>query len=319
LTYNRDLKPLTDAPALRFGSLCHKALAGWYIPGTKRGVHPAKGFAEAYDAEIAANEETFGFRAGDDEKWENARALGIAMMTNYVEEYGTDPDWEVIATEMPFEVLVEHEVRIKEWPHSRVEPWFMYVGIIDGCWRHRPTKEIWIPDHKSTKGIGDSKLKYLQVDDQAGMYWSYGVQFLRDQGILKPKQQLAGMLYNFLRKAMPDERPSKIVGGHRRYLNKDGSVSLKQPSPYFLRQPIFRDEFDREEAKRRAAVDMTRIQLVRDGTLEMSKNPGMFTCPTCSMRDACELHETGHDWEGFLAQTSKAWDPYAEHEIYDGR
>jgi hypothetical protein len=295
------------------------ALAGWYIPGIKRGVHPAKTFAKAYDAEIARNEEIFGFRVGDDEKWENARDLGIAMMNNYVDEYGQDSEWKVIATEMPFKVLVHHEVRIDEWPHSRVEPWFYYVGIVDGVWEHRVSHDLWIPDHKSTAGIGDSKLNYLQVDDQAGSYWSWGVDYLREVGILKPKQQLAGMLYNFLRKAMPDERPSKIVNGKRMYLNLDGSVSKKQPSPYFLRQPIYRDEFDREEAKRRALVDFRRTELFRSGELEMTKNPGMFTCPTCAMRDACELHETGNDWEGFLNQTTKSWDPYAEHEVYDGR
>ena len=326
-TYNDFLKPQTDMPALRFGSLCHVALAGWYIPGIKRGVHPAKTFIKAYDAEIARNEEIFGFRVGDDEKWENARDLGKAMMLNYVEEYGQDSEWKVIATEMPFRTLVYHppctckssDFCVCGHRGKEGEPWFCYVGIVDGVWQNRTSKDIWIPDHKSTAGIGDRKMAYLQVDDQAGSYWSWGVDFLREQGILGPKQQLAGMLYNFLRKAMPDERPSKIVNGKRMYLNMDGSVSKKQPSPYFLRQPIWRDEFDRAEAKHRAMVDYRRIELFRSGELEMTKNPGMFTCPTCPMRDGCELHETGNNWEEFLRQTTKTWEPYAEHEVYDGR
>lgn len=327
LTYNRLLKPQTDMPALRFGSLAHKALAGWYVPGVKRGVHPAEGFAAAYDAELAANERTFGMKVGDEEKWVNARELGIAMMENYVDEYSQDREWEVIATEMPFETLVLHPACLCKSSDFCIcghrgkegEPWFLYVGIIDGVWRHRLNKDLWIPDHKTTAGLGDSKLKYLQVDDQAGSYWSWGVDFLREQGILKPKQQLAGMLYNFLRKAMPDERHSKMVNGKRVYLNLNGTISKKQPSPYFLRQPIWRDEYDKQEAKRRSMVDMRRIELFRAGQLEMSKHPGMFTCPSCAMRDACELHETGNDWEQFLAQTTKPWDPYAEHEVYDGR
>lgn len=327
LTYNYKLKPQTDMPALRYGSLAHKALAGWYVPGVKRGVHPAEGFANAYDAEIAANEEVFGLKAGEDEKWVNARELGIAMMNNYVEEYGQDRDWEVIATEMPFQVMVTYPEDVWDLvdggpgflDHAQGDPWFYYVGVIDGVWRKRSDKTIWVPDHKTTAGIGDSKLQYLQVDDQAGSYWSWGVDFLRQEGILKPKQQLAGMLYNFLRKAMPDERASKYVNGKRLYLNLDGSVSKRQPPPYFARLPIWRDEFDRNEAKRRALVDYRRIELFRNGELEMSKNPGMFTCPRCAMRDACELHETGNDWQGFLDQTTKMWDPYAEHEVYDGR
>jgi hypothetical protein len=319
-TYNDRLKPYTDAPALRFGSLIHRALADYYIVGLKRGEHPALAFERHYEADMAANEEIFGMKVGDDEKWENAYDLGIAMMTNYVDEYGKDERWEVIATEMPFQVLIYHEVLDKTAVGgSRVVPWFYYVGVVDGVWRDRNDKKLWIPDHKTTGGIGDKNWSHLVLDDQAGSYWSWGVDFLYASGILKPNQKLAGMLYNIMRKAMPDERPSKLIKGRRTYLNKDGTISLKQPSPYFARKPIFRDEYDREQVKQRTLVDYRRLELFRSGELEITKNPGMFTCPMCSMRDACELHETGSDWVAFIKQTTKPWDPYAEHEIYDGR
>jgi len=319
LIYENKLQPQTEMPALRFGSLVHKALAAYYVPGVKRGVHPARAFEKAYEEDAKHNSEIFGMRVDEEDRWVNALELGVAMLENYVSEYGKDDRWEVLVTEMPFRVLVSHEVRIDAWPHSKVVPWFWYTGVLDGVWRDRMDKTLWIPDHKTTAGIGDSKLKYLQVDDQAGAYWSWGVQFLREQGMLGPKQQLNGMMYNFLRKALPDERASKIVNGKRVYVNLDGSISKKQPSPYFLRQPIFRDEFDRAEAQRRSLIDQHRLELLRSGELEISKNPGMFTCPTCSMRDVCELHETGNDWKTFLKQTTKPWDPYAEHEVYDGR
>lgn len=310
-TYNDRLKPYTDAPALRFGSLIHRALAAYYIEGTKRGQHPREAFISAYEDDQKINAELFGMKVGDDEKWENAYDLGCAMMDNYVDEYGADEQWQVIATEMPFETLVMH-------PETG-EPWFLYVGVVDGVWYHLKQKKVWMPDHKTTAGIGDKKMAYLAVDDQAGAYWSWGVDFLREKGILAKNQKLAGMQYNFMRKAMPDERQFRFVSGKRVFLNLDGSVSKKQPSPYFLRMPIFRDEYDRNEARRRAIVDFQRLELMRAGTLPLSKNPGQFTCPGCAMRDACELHETGNDWVSFLNQTTKGWDPYAEHEIYDGR
>lgn len=318
ITYNRRLKPQTEMPALRFGTLCHRALAAYYIPGVKRGTHPAKAFKKAYDAELKVNAEKFGARMEEDDRWVDAEELGVAMMENYVDEYGSDSDWEVIATEFPFKVLV-YKPDTEGHHYKQPEPWFWYTGVVDGVWKHRSRKELWIPDHKTTAGIGDTKLNYLQVDDQAGAYWSWGVDYLGMNGFLKKNDQLNGMLYNFLRKALPDERHSKFVGGKRLYLNLDGAVSKKQPSPYFLRQPIFRDEYDRKEAKRRAMIDFRRIELLRSGELEISKNPGMFTCPSCSMRDACELHETGQDWETFLRETTHTWDPYAEHEVYDGR
>jgi len=310
LGFNRKLKPLSEAPALRFGSLVHKALAAWYIPGVKRGVHPAKAFKKAYDADLVRNNELFGMHLEEEERWVNAEELGIAMLENYVDEYGTDPDYEVLVTEMPFQVIVPHP--------ATGEPWFVYTGVLDGVWRHRHKKEMWIPDHKTTAGI-HKKLSYLQMDDQAGAYWSFGLEYLVQNGLLKAHSELNGMLYNFLRKALPDERPSKFVKGTRVYLNKDGTVSQRQPSPYFMRLPIFRDEYDRKETVRRAMIEYARIEKFRAGELEVTKNSGMFTCPMCAYRDACELHETGNDYESLIAQATQTWDPYAEHEVYDGR
>lgn len=323
LTYNRRIKPLTDMPALRYGSLIHGALAAYYPPGVKRGEHPAIAFERLYEADMAANREIFGMKVDEDEKWINAGELGPAMLNNYVDEYGADDRWEVLVTEWPGKCLVYRpESYDPNYPPEAQEsaiPWFWYTFVLDGVWRDRQDKTLWIPDHKTTAGLGDNKHKYLQLDDQAGAYWSFGVEALVLEGLLKQNQRLNGMLYNFLRKAMPDERPSRFEKGKRLYLNQDGSISKKQPSPYFKRYPIFRDDPDRAEAMRRAEVDMRRIELFRSGELEMSKSPGMFTCPSCPMRDACELHETGQDWEEFAKQTTKPWDPYAEHEVYDGR
>lgn len=310
LEFNRRIKPQVSMPALRFGTLAHTAMAGWYVPGVKRGVSPVIGFERAYLEEQAYVQQHFGAR-DEDGTWIDALELGVAMMENYLDEYGKDDLWEVLVTEKPFQVVVNDP--------DTDEPWFIYTGILDGVWRNRSTKDIWIPDHKTTAGIGDSKLNYLVLDDQAGAYWSWGVDYLAKEALLTKNQRLNGMLYNFLRKQKPDERPSKFVNGKRLYLNNDGSVSKKQPSPYFLRQPIFRDDYDRGQAKRRALIDMRRIEMLRAGELEITKNPGMFTCPGCWARDACELHETGGDFESFLKDSTRPWDPYAEHEVRDGR
>jgi hypothetical protein len=310
LEYNRKLKPLSEAPALRFGSLVHKALAAWYVPGIKRGVHPAKAFKRAYEQDLKRNNEIFGMHLEEEERWVDALELGVAMLNNYTDEYGTDPEYEVLVTEMPFQVVVPHP--------TTAHPWFMYTGVLDGVWRHRRKKELWIPDHKTTAGI-QRKLSYLQMDDQAGAYWSFGLEYLVQNKMLKTHGELNGILYNFLRKALPDERPSKFVNNTRVYLNKDGSVSQKQPSKYFMRLPIFRDDYDRQQVIRRALIEYARIEKFRSGELEITKNAGLFTCPMCSVRDACELHETGGDVDTFIQQTTQAWDPYSEHEILDGR
>jgi hypothetical protein len=333
LTYDMLLKSSYEKPALRFGTLVHMALADWYIPGVKRGVHPATGFEKHYAKDLETAEK-MGFR-DDDGTWVEAGELGVAMLNHYVDVYGNDDEWEVIATELPFQTLVPRshcevcgQPIIKEGNLWMCDPqcpndgtgqmpgWFLYAGVIDGCWRNRRKKEVWIPDHKTTSGIGPSKGRHLVIDDQAGGYWSFGVDALYRKGILKPKQKLTGMLFNYLRKQKPDERPTDKQG---RFLNKDGTVSKQQPAPFFLRLPVFRDEIDRQSARDRAAVDYGMIEAVRNGDIPLTKNPGEMNCPGCWAIDICELHEMGADFQSMIEGSTRKWNPYAEHEIYDGR
>lgn len=317
VSYGRGLQAQVGAPALRLGTLIHKALAGYYVPGVKRGVHPAKTFELEYEIEVASAY-SFGWK-DEDGTWQDAGELGVAMMNHYVEHYGKDDQWKVIATEQPFSVMVYHpdsyDPNHPPEAQKTARPWFKYAGILDGIWQDRSDNSLWIPDHKTTAGIGGSTGSHLRMDDQAGGYWCYGVEWLREQGILKPNQKLAGMLYNFIRKAAKDPRPTDAQG---RALNKDGTVSQKQPSPYFLRQPIHRDEADRENFKQRIVEMVHERELVRSGELTARKSPGQFNCPTCWVYDACEIHEVQGDWEMVLSAISQPWDPYAEHEIRAG-
>jgi len=299
-SYNEHIQAQYSAPALRFGTLIHRSLAGWYIPGIKRGVNPVDSFTKFYEEDVAASYET-GFRDEDGVWWE-AGELGVAMMSHYLEQYGKDSEWEVLVTEQPFRQVVNHPVTGK--------PWFIYAGVMDGVWRHRPSKRIYVADHKTAKAI---ITKHLQLDDQAGGYWTFGVDWLYEKGYLKRGQILTGMLYNYMRKAMKDQRPQDEAG---HYLNKDGSVSKQQPSAYFQRPIILRSEVDREAVRERAMDQYREIEMVRAGELKAYKSPGQMTCNGCWLFDACELHETGNDWRTFLKQTSTAWDPYGEHEIY---
>lgn len=300
-SYNEHLQPQYAAPALRFGTLIHRSLADWYVPGTKRGANPVDSFTKYYEIDVAASYET-GFRDEDGVWWE-AGELGVAMMSHYLEQYGKDSEWEVLVTEQPFRQVVNHPVTGK--------PWFMYAGIVDGIWKHRPTKRLYIADHKTAKSI---QTKHLQLDDQAGGYWTFAVDWMYAQGLLKRGQILTGMMYNFMRKAVKDPRPQDAEG---HYLNKDGSVSKVQPSAYFLRPIILRSEADRDAVRVRAMAQYKEIEAIRAGELQLYKSPGQMTCTMCSWFDACELDETGHDTTDFLKQTTKPWNPYDEHAIRD--
>lgn len=315
------IKPITATPPLRFGSLVHTALAAYYPPGVKRGIHPSITFEREYQRELDELGTEFGMRvqreAEEDEVWVEARELGIAMLDAYVDEYGKDPQWEVLVTEQPFQQVVYKPWTVDpNYPtgaQQNAEPWFLYVGILDGIWRHRKTKKLHVVDHKTAASI---QLGYLAMDDQATAYWTWGLDWIYDQALLAPNEKPAGMLFNFLRKALPDKRPKNAAG---QFLNKDGSISLKQPPAYFHRQPIYRDWAERENARRRVIEEFSDIEEIRTSRAGYYKNPGQFTCPGCWLMDICELHEVGADFEEVKRQTTKSWEPYAPHEVYEGR
>lgn len=324
--YLERYKPHQEAPPLRFGKLIHEALAAYYKVGVRRGPHPATTFLSAYERE-AEELGAMGFRVHEDEKWMEAGPLGEAMLTHYVDVYGKDPRWKVLATETRFEVLVNKPDGFCSicgqavWPHltcdpqcpgpTASEPWFIFRGVLDLLALDLETNLKWIWDHKTASAINT---RYLLLDDQAGSYWSFGVDWLVSQGLVKKNEKLAGMLFNFLRKAPPDSRPQNDQG---QFLNKDGTVSKVQPAPHFLRQPTWRDVHDRQEVRTRVLQEYAEMEAVRKQTMAAYKNPGATTCNGCWAFDACELHETGHDWRELLNATCTKDDPFSYQVIED--
>jgi len=312
LEFGSEIKGKQATPALRFGSLIHKSLAAYYKPGIKRGPNPVHTFEKLYEAELVEYAE-FGIR--EDDKWTDAGELGPAMLQAYLDRYGKDEEWEVLVTEYPFRQVVTMPMN----PHI---PWFVYVGVLDGVWKNRRTKHTHIIDHKTAAAINPT---YLSLDDQATAYWTWGLDALYFNKLLSRREKPGGMLYNFLRKAMPDERETNELG---EALNKDGSVSKRQRSPLFARIPIYRDWNERESARWRSIVEFKEMEGIRHDGLEGGsyqtheppdtayKNPGQFTCPGCWAFDICELHEIGQDWQELRSMTTRAWNPYEEHETY---
>lgn len=345
LEFYEQLKPDTDAPPLRFGTLVHSALAEFYLPGIKRGHKPAETFMRLYEADLAS---TPGYSEAElDEAWAEHADLGVVMLERYYDHYGADDEWEVLVTEWPFQTIVYHPVR--------QAPWFWYVGILDGVWRNRITGKKVIPDHKTTQSI---QFNYLAMDRQATSYWTFGVDAMIEQGLLKPdgSEMLDGMLFNFLRKAKRDERPRDEEGQYRNKPTKKnyiealgtnglqltlqqlkalaeergievlGDESKRQPVPYHARVPIYRDWYERESARRMVQAefeDMERVGRDARNTRKIPptayKNGGQFTCPSCWAFDICELHEIGGDWVEMKDMTTHEWSPYSEHEIREGR
>lgn len=296
--YTERLKPKVEAAPLRFGSLIHGALEVRYPKGIKRGPHPTRTFKKLYDAELEKSL-AFGFKDADG-KWEDARELGIAMLDGYVEKYGMDQNYEVLATEQTFRTPIRVKGRTIAF----------YVGTFDGIWKDRTKRRLVIKDYKTTKN-DPTKNHHLTLDEQASTYMSFGTAWMVQQGLLKPGKFPSHMLYTFLKKQKPWSGPTNAKGQR---LTATGKVAADQGGPLFHRELVYRDEYQRNYFKNRATQTISEML-----TLPVYKSPGMFTCIGCQYRDICELDEDGADIGDLKKAAFTTWEPYASHELSEER
>jgi Zierdtviridae exonuclease len=298
--YRMGLTSRGETPdALWFGIGTHLALAAWYRKGKKRGTHPATTFARWVGDEIRYVRANYSERDKewyDEPLWQEAAELGVAMLEGYVDKYGKDLTWDVIAIEHPFKVRVIREG----------QPVAIFASTWDGVYRDEEDGGIYLMEHKTA---GQISLPYLELDDQAGAYWAVATAVCRERGWLKPNETIAGITYNFLRKSMPDERPQNE---HGEYLNKDGTVSKKQPPPKFVREQVERAPQELRSQMERLADQVTIMNGMRAGTIPIVKNTTR-DCTWCQFFDMCKLHERGGDaWRQFARAEFTVRDPYAD-------
>lgn len=295
---------------LWFGIGVHEALAQWYQPGLDRGIHPADfwldwvGLEEQY---IRTNQLDNGIF--EDDEYVDAKLLGETMLDGYIQKYGADDDWDVIATEQTFQIDIPH---IKQYAPvvkgQKPNTLAIYAGTFDGVYRWLVDGSLWLMEHKTAKSI---TLGHLPLDDQAGGYWAIANKVLRAQGLIGPDEAIKGIMYNFLRKAMPDEREQNEDG---QYLNKNGTVSKNQPAPLFVREPVDRTKRQRATQLRRIQNEALRMDRLREDPDRLTKNPTRDCQWDCDLYDLCLLHENGtDDWEEFRDAMFNVRDPYADH------
>lgn len=316
------LKPREEAAALRFGDLIHRSLEVHYPKGTKRGPKPWLAFEKLYKAELQAGKERFAVWADDENvKWRDALDMGVEMMKGFYERYkDMDEEWEVLSSEQVFQIPLLFTPRERrEAGIGKIK--LMVVGTMDGVWRQRSgpkaKRDIIIKEYKTTgKGV-DEVVKALPMDEQAGTYWTYGPQWLWHKGVLPEGTYPKYIYYTIMRKGMPDERPTDSEG---RALNKDGTISKKQPSKLFTRERVYRDAGDRRVMHQRVKDEAVEMILKRLGKRKIIKNPGplfMPNCIGCPFKDPCELDETGNaeGRESILRAVYQKWTPYSAHEM----
>lgn len=218
------LQPKHDSgTALWFGTGIHLALEKYYVPGTERGADPVATW-ERYVSETRGDTHYVNtYHNGDSTFAVEALELGSAMLRTYVEHYGNEEWMDVIATEYDFQIGIKYD----NYTHSGVEKdKAAYVGTMDLVYRDLRDNKIYVMDHKTARALGSSNTQYLPLDDQAGAYYAVAVTALRRKGLIGDKERVAGIVYNYLVKSLPDTRP----------VNPEGLSTNKPKKEHYLAQ-----------------------------------------------------------------------------------
>jgi hypothetical protein len=330
--------------ALVFGDIIHRAQAAYYIPERNRkqvvrGPHPAITVEKIFNAlELSARRRQIpSIIDTESSEWVDAKELGIGMMEAYVKHYGNDEKVFVVYPEMPF----QYDVFTDDGKYICT-----LVGTTDALIRDRSTWEMGLFEHKTAAQIQTS---HLMLDEQASTYWTIIPMWLREQGVLKPDQDLHFMWYNFMRKTViSDDRPRNAQGAvlkkttmaqMREALEKKDIIKVKglkreelialcesneidwpqlaevaatQPADLFHRETVPRNYFQRTSTMHRIMAQVREMQLVRHGQLEVYKRPSK-NCGWCQYKDLCEIDDMGQDTEDFVEAAFYHWNPYRDH------
>jgi len=286
-----------------FGTAIHKGLEARYPLGRKRGSRAdmIDAFVESLDREMR-RVYTEGRKTPEDSEVVDAEELGKAMLLGYVARWGRDTEWEVVGTEQTF------QIDVPDWRRTdRVLVTF--CGTWDLVIWNRRRKVFELVDHKTRKTF-PSDWSFYDLNKQAGGYLWVAPEILRDQGILGEDDYIDSIIFNCLKKQLPDPRPRDSKG---RALNKDGSVSKRQPPELFYRYTSFREPEEAVRQARHVEAEARQMNLIRAGKLEPTK-AHKEDCLRCKLFDVCQLDEKDpEEAEIVLHDRMKRRDPYADH------
>jgi hypothetical protein len=331
-----------------FGTAIHKAMEVRYPIGTKRG-HMADTL-DAFDAAMGKELRKIytGGQEVDDEEVHDAGLLGRAMLIGYEKRWGLDQEWQVIHSEQPFQIDVHDPIT--------GELIVIYCGTFDMIVYNRKTKRFYVVDHKTRRSF-PATWTFLDLNKQAGSYLWVAPEVLEHMGIFKkgkPNHYLSGIIFNMLRKAMPDTRPLNAEGlacnlpkkadfiqalhgvgimgadnkaldkvpmdrlqelAHHAKLTVYGEASAKQPSPLFARYTSTRTIEERVRQAQHVANEARIMHLLRTKQLPITKQPSE-DCVRCTFFDMCQLDEQDPaQGREYAASVMHRRDPYKDHRL----
>lgn len=330
------------AQPLWFGTGIHLALAEWYVPGLVRGREPEETWAEYCKGHFEMVRTSSRYRGDEEDEWTDALELGTAMLKGYRENYGTDENWEVIAPEQRFSLLVPSRKNLaRAVAHL--------VGTFDGVYRDLADGKIYLMEHKSAAQIITS---HLPMDPQGTSYIAAATHICRELGLIGPKERIAGIMYNFLGKKKPSPRLRDELGQYRNQPLKQhfidaifasgetpmtdkplekltvaklkdvadhlgltvyGEVSKVQPEDPFRRELVTRTPREVNNAIGQIADEVRIMNLYRQDKLPLLKNPTKDCSWDCEFFDLCLVDNQGGDTDGLIEMLFNVQNPYQDH------
>lgn len=290
--------------ALEFGTWVHESFQAWFAQGRKRNGKLADHFFEISADHIGTSTDA---PPSLIEKAEELQILGVHMMTAYEKHWERDKALDIVAVEQPLEIDVTVE---GEYVTT-------YMLKPDALFRYEPGRYRLL-ENKTARSI---RTGHLPIDGQARPYGVLAERAFKSAGILGKNDRIDGILYNYLRKALPDERERNAEG---LYLNKNGSVSKNQPSPTFHREFIAITTPAKVITLRRIQTDSAIItgiaDSIREGRIEPSmipKTPHHSCEKFCDFFAMCVAEENGSPIDSMRRDMFIRQDPYDYGESTD--
>jgi hypothetical protein len=319
-----------------FGTAIHKALEVRYPVGLKRG--PLGDVLDAFEDACDGEHANIWEKGGDldDEEVHDSMELGKAMLTGYIKHYDQDSRWQVIHTEQPF------QIDVRDPRTGRLIA--VYCGTWDLFVWDRQDKVYRLVDHKTRKQFKQD-WTFFDLNDQGGSYLWVAPEVLRHLGLLGPKDHIDGIVFNMLRKAMPQptaedgirynlpkrqhyhdalnaariEFPVKATLPKLAAIAQENHVEVRgdpravQPTPLFKRYTTRRGLEQRVNQGRKVLAEATHMDLARRGRLPLLKTP-TEDCVRCPLFDMCQLDELDPaEAQAYAATMLVKRDPYADH------
>jgi len=294
--------------ALDLGTWVHYAFEHWYGMGYKRNGDLVEHFRIAVDAAIRNAVEAQA-PPWAIEQAEELAALGEAMMIAYQRFYGADKSVYVLAVEIPLEFSIPDPVSGEVIAIHKLKPDMVYRDL---------QRDVWLMENKTAAQI---RTEHLVIDDQARPYGAMAERALRKLGIIDPRAEFKGIMYNFIRKALPDEREMNKEG---KYLNKNGTISKRQPTPLFLRYPVKLTRPAKVRTLERVRGETVLLTMLTESLRnkridprDLPKTPHSSCSKTCQFFTMCVADEQGTDIRDMQKNMYVRQDPYDYEDSTD--